>query len=67
MAENRVLGKRPHGCKDCSYYIKGTCHLNGPQLLVISKEDREAVASLWPPTQPDDWCGQFDLSPFNPE
>lgn len=88
--------KRPQGCKDCLFWIRGECHRHAPanrndaltvvrctdqvpldqladmtlepgKMLVVPDGMEVSYLSGWPATKPDDWCGDFELSPFEPE
>ena len=62
------LIQSPHvkTCKVCRYWQKwakpgGACHRNSPQVVLLYADIDDAEHfSVWPGTDDDDWCGEWE-------
>lgn len=62
--------KHPLGftCEKCFHVVKDhvpgskamKCVRNPPQVQFLMQGGGQAIISVSPPVQPDDWCGEFD-------
>ena len=48
-------------CENCKYFRNWSCHIVHPGVLAIPWDDMDTpnVYEIWPPTRPDEWCGEY--------
>ena len=66
--------KNPQSCGDCAFWIEGTCRRHAPVIgqsapLLIKPGESVVIpegwaSSMWPPTQADEWCGDYTPAYF---